>query len=73
MAPKATFVSSESPVWPNFPLSCFSFGAQRIMVSNGPLIERPLVQFMISSIVLGIRKWVGASNRPIDERVKKRV
>ena len=37
MAPKATFVLSESPFWPKSPLSCFSIGAQRIMVSNGSL------------------------------------
>ena len=35
MAPKVTFVLSESPFWPKFPLSCFSIGAQRIMVSKG--------------------------------------
>ena len=37
MAPKATFVLSENPFWPKFPLSCLSIGAQRIMVSNGSL------------------------------------
>ena len=37
MAPKATFVLSESPFWPKSPLPCFSIGAQRIMVSNGSL------------------------------------
>ena len=39
MAPKVTFVLSESPFWPKSPLSCFSVGAQRIMVSNGSLIK----------------------------------
>ena len=39
MAPKATFVLSESPFWPKSPLSCFSIGTQRIMVSNGSLRE----------------------------------
>ena len=35
MAPKSTFELSESPFWPKLPLSCFSFGAQRVMVGNG--------------------------------------
>ena len=34
---KFNFVLSESPFWPKFPLSCFSFGTQIIMVSNGSL------------------------------------
>ena len=38
MAPKSTFMLSESPFWLKFPLSCFSFGAQRVMVSDGSLI-----------------------------------
>ena len=37
MAPKSTFVLSESPFWPKLPLSSVSFGAQRFMVSNGSL------------------------------------
>ena len=36
MAPKSTFVLSVSPFWPKMPLGCFSFGAQTVMVSNGP-------------------------------------
>ena len=42
MASKSTFVLSESSFWPKFPLSCFSFGAQRIMVSNGSLKHEKL-------------------------------
>ena len=37
LAPKSTFVLSESHFWPKFPLSCISISAQRIMVSNGSL------------------------------------
>ena len=37
MTPKATFALSESPFLAKSPLSCFSIGAQRIMVSNGAL------------------------------------
>ena len=36
--PKSTFVLSESPFWPKLPVSSASFGAQRIMVSNGSLV-----------------------------------
>ena len=39
MAPKSTFILSESPFWPKLPLSSVSFGAQRVMVSNGSLNE----------------------------------
>ena len=38
MALKSTFVLSESRYWPKFLLSCLSFNAQRIMVSNESLI-----------------------------------
>ena len=34
---KVDFVLSESPFWPKIPLSCFSFGAEGAMVSNGSL------------------------------------
>ena len=41
MAPKSTFVLSESPFWPKLPLSRFSFGTQRAMVSNVSLMDKP--------------------------------
>ena len=37
MVPKSTFVFYESSFWPKFPLSYFSFGSQRIVVSNRSL------------------------------------
>ena len=46
--PKSTFVLSESPFWPKFPLSCVSFGAQRVTVTNGSLTPAPTTSYFLS-------------------------
>ena len=52
MAPKATFMLSESPCWPNFPLSSFSIGAQRIMASTGSLTTPVAIRLFALLIVV---------------------
>ena len=47
MAPKSTFVLSESPFWPKLPLSCGSFGAERIMISNGSLMSLSNFRYLV--------------------------